>query len=390
MAKVSMFVSNNVIHDSRVQKEALSLSICGHDVTIFGLGDASGVTPQMNTEPYRVEHLFLSSRKLPKIAPFLLIKLLEFYWRAYKKCEKGRHQVFHAHDLPMLPLAWLAARKSKGKLVYDSHELYFDRPTIDFAKGWRWLQKRLMKKADLILAANEERAEIMWKEYSAPTKPVVVHNYPLGREIYVGKGKLLEFLRKQGKSFTFICIHQGKISLDRCPDILIRALPQTSEMVGVFFLGGVSQEVKKELNNLSKQLGVEHRVAFHPRVPHHEVMSYTAEAQVGISLYRNTCRNNYLCAPNKNYDYALARIPIIASDFPSMRRELEGQEAGLLVDPEDPAGIAEALNHLVKHPDLRERMGNNAQRAALDLWNWEQEAVVLCSSYEKLLRDVRG
>jgi glycosyltransferase involved in cell wall biosynthesis len=121
-----------------------------------------------------------------------------------------------------------------------------------------------------------------------------------------------------------------------------------------------------------------------PRVPYHELAPWTASADVGILLYRNDCRNNYYCAPNKLFEYMMMGLPIIAPDFPGMRALVEGEEVGLCVDPEDPAAIAAAVNRIAADPAWTARLKQNALRLARERYNWERESGPLLARYREL------
>ena len=47
-------------------------------------------------------------------------------------------------------------------------------------------------------------------------------------------------------------------------------------------------------------------------------------------------------------------------------------ETGLLVDPSDPADIAEAITRLLTEPDLAERLGRGGRRRAVEELSWPE------------------
>jgi glycosyltransferase involved in cell wall biosynthesis len=57
-------------------------------------------------------------------------------------------------------------------------------------------------------------------------------------------------------------------------------------------------------------------------------------------------------------------LPIVGSDIPAIRNILQHGSAsgGLIVPPEDPRALAEALQSLLDNPDLRRDLGRNARR----------------------------
>jgi glycosyltransferase involved in cell wall biosynthesis len=127
-----------------------------------------------------------------------------------------------------------------------------------------------------------------------------------------------------------------------------------------------------------------------PRVPYHELAPWTASADVGILLYRNDCRNNYYCAPNKLFEYMMMGLPVIAPRFPGMTKLVEGEGVGLCVDPQEPAQIAAAANRLAGDAGLRARMRANALRLSLERYNWQKEFEPLLGAYRALLAGRRN
>ena len=119
-------------------------------------------------------------------------------------------------------------------------------------------------------------------------------------------------------------------------------------------------------------------------MPYHELLPYTASADIGILLYRNDCRNNYYCAPNKLFEYMMMGLPMIAANYPGLLPLVEGEGVGLCVDPESPQAIAAAVNRLAADPDRRERMRRNGLRLAEERYNWDIESVPLLQLYGSL------
>ena len=95
---------------------------------------------------------------------------------------------------------------------------------------------------------------------------------------------------------------------------------------------------------------------------------------------------NYIDAlPVKMFEYMSAGIPVIASDFPLWREIIAGNDCGLLVDPLNPAAIAEAIDTLVSNPTMAQRMGENGRRAVEERYNWGIEEQKLMAFYERIL-----
>ena len=106
-------------------------------------------------------------------------------------------------------------------------------------------------------------------------------------------------------------------------------------------------------------------------------------SKVGLCLLHPT--PNYLEAlPTKIFEYMAAGVPVIASDFPVIRRILEETGAGLCVDPTDSRAIAESIRSLLADPGRASEMARRGRKAAIERFNWSGEADKLIALYADL------
>lgn len=89
--------------------------------------------------------------------------------------------------------------------------------------------------------------------------------------------------------------------------------------------------------------------------------------------------------PIKLFEYMAAGLPVIASNFPLWRSIVEGAGAGLIVDPEDPHAVADAIRWILSNPLEAEAMGARGRQAVLDRFNWDAEASKLLAMYDGIL-----
>jgi glycosyltransferase involved in cell wall biosynthesis len=77
-------------------------------------------------------------------------------------------------------------------------------------------------------------------------------------------------------------------------------------------------------------------------------------------------------SPLKVFEYLAAGLPVVASDVGQLRGllDVDGEPAGLLVPPGDPAALRQALCALAADPARRHRLGDRARRLAVERHRW--------------------
>lgn len=88
-----------------------------------------------------------------------------------------------------------------------------------------------------------------------------------------------------------------------------------------------------------------------------------ASADVCMTIYKNL-PVLYTCSPNKMFDSLSAGKPVL-TNMPGWLGDLvEGNEAGVFVQPDNAVDFADKAEFLAAHPELREAYGQNARKLA--------------------------
>ena len=125
------------------------------------------------------------------------------------------------------------------------------------------------------------------------------------------------------------------------------------------------------------------RVFITKSVPPKELPDRIASADIGIIPYQNTSLNNYYSTPNKIFEYLVAGIPFIASDFPELSK-IANQGVGYTFNPEKPRDIANAIDKIFSNEGKLNEMKNKARMLAKSKYNWGIESKKLLGVYEAL------
>lgn len=383
--RIVVFTTNIAVDNRRLMNQVHALNDAGFEVQVIALGRKGENPPHLKlASRLTIDYIFLTTRSLPKSPVFHLLKYLELNLRVIWKAWILRADCYHARALSALPAMWVVTHLHRRSfLVFDAPELFFERPFVMLPKLWRWMYSILINSVDLIFAANDFRAKIMYEEYGTPALPTVIHNYPSYREV-VESNKLQRFVEYSNRNWNFILLHQGGVRKDRAPEQLIKSLKYIDENAGLIFLGTVAEVYKNKLEELAVSEGVEDRLLFHDPVSLEELPAYTSSATIGLAFYLNTSRNNYYCAPTKVYEYLMAGIPVVGSSFPGLQEELEKNGVGLTASPEEPNMIASVINTLLLDSELRAVMARKGIQLVRVAWNWESEKVLFSECYRGL------
>lgn len=386
---ISMLVWNIFLNDARVLNEARTLARAGYAVRVHALA-LPGVTPAFETlEPgLSVQRCGGGQGRKQQGGGAGRFRgwslMLQLSTRIFAMLQMGwavlaaRPQVVHAHDVNMLPLAWLVSRFLRVPLIYDAHEISTGREGYQSFRGLvAWLEKRIMPRAAGTITTTDARAKFFARAYGI-ARPVVLQNRPRFLQTFQSN-RLREEL--QLSEPWPIVVYQGGLQPGRGLQRLVEAAAGVSEAYFVFIGGGV---LAAELQSLAGQLDLTERVHFINTVPLAELPDYTASADIGVQPIENTCLNHFTTDSNKLFEYVQAGLPVVASDLPEIRRVVREHQLGLLVQPGDTASLVTALCALVGDAALRQRYSAQSRTAAQVL-NWEQQEHLLLELYRRVM-----
>jgi glycosyltransferase involved in cell wall biosynthesis len=119
-----------------------------------------------------------------------------------------------------------------------------------------------------------------------------------------------------------------------------------------------------------------------------DLTTWVAGADVDVIALQRSSLNHWFCTPNKLWESLTAGVPVVISDFPTMRRVVIGSPGGDLgatCDPADPEAIAEAIRSILSMNGIdRAAQRQRCQEAAHTRWNWETESQVLLDAYSRI------
>lgn len=308
--KVLVSVFNNLSTDQRVEKVCRTLSENGFSIEL--IGNNWGGLPDLKRD-YPVSRIILKSK-------ILRYAYVEFQWKLYKELLKKADQdtILLSNDLDTLLPNYLVSKKLNLPLVYDSHEIFTEMPSVNgrFTQNiWRSLESFIAPKLNFMMTASESYADWFHKTYGIE-RPVVVQNFPLK------SGNPQDYSIVNSPK---VIIYQGVINPSRGLDKLIPEMHKIEN--AELWIAGDGPK-KKEFQELTKTLGLDDKVKFIGKILPEKLREITQQADVGLSIEENNGLSYYFSMPNKISDYIQARIPVVVSDFPEMKKVADHFKAG--------------------------------------------------------------
>jgi len=349
----------------------------GHDVRII-----AACSEDLGDVPPQVIKVSGSIVPIPSAGSVARITLSPRVYRRVKKILKQeRFDVIHLHEpmTPALPLVVLRhVPLSPQSVVVGTFHAYREsaHPGYEYIKP---ILERFFDRLDGRIAVSEAV-----RDYLMPYFPGDYRIIPNGIDLERFSNPALRPIEwfDDGKlNILFV----GRLEKRKGFKYLLRAYARVKKAVPearLMVVGAYDKEDKEPFVLYARR----------HRLRDVRFIGYVSEED--LPRYYRTC--HVFCAPSIGFESfgiilleaMAAGKPIVASNIKGYRSVLEDGEEGILVQPEDEQGLAEALIRLLKDPALRERMGRKGQVKAV-AYSWHKVAQQVLDYYQELLEKKR-
>lgn len=369
--KVIVSVINDLVTDQRVHKVCNTLRGLGFDVTLVGREQVKSLP--LDIRPYSTKRMKLLFEKG-------VLFYAEYNFRLFLFLLFRKVDVLVSNDLDTLLPNYMISKLKGLPMVYDTHEIYTEVPELQgstFKKGvWQSLERSILPKVKYVFTVNESIA--LWYKNKYGIEPKVVRNIPRRFADTVLKTKESLNLPADKK----IIIMQGAgINIHRGSEEAVDAMKYVDNAMLLIIGGG---DVIDELKRKVEHGKLNEKVKFIDKLPYTELMEYTRNADIGLTLDKDTNINYKYSLPNKLFDYIHAGIAVLASQLTETEKIIRQYHVGDLIDSHDPKHIAGKINSMLGDEDQLNKWKQNTKLAAREL-NWENEEKELIGVYKLFL-----
>jgi D-inositol-3-phosphate glycosyltransferase len=323
----------------------------------------------------------------------LLQHMDEFAVNMMKCCTKNRYDIIHANFWMSGLVAVYIKRLLKIPFVITFHALgrirrLYQHDADGFPDVRFGIEDLIIRECDGIIAeCPQDRADMM-SFYDAPAHKIAV--IPCGfdsREIYPVEKTIARNVLGFRSDIPLV-LQLGRLVPRKGIDTVIlgfaRLLKRNFFHATLAIVGGATKEpdpVKdpemKRLQTIAHREGIGERVVFAGRATREEVKYYFSAADVFLTTpwyepFGITPVESMACG-----------TPVIGARVGGIQYTVKDRVTGLLIRPDDPRAVSEALFRLYSAPGLLDNMGRNAIERVNKLFTWEIVVSKIVSFYRK-------
>jgi glycosyltransferase involved in cell wall biosynthesis len=367
--RIIICVTNDIVTDQRVFRIVNSLLKLPSEILIAGIKRRKSL-PLKTTgyQSVRFDMLFLKG-------PFFYI---EFNIRLFFYLLFAKSDILVANDLDTLPAVYLASILKRQPIVYDSHEYFTELPELVDRKYirriWQWLERLMLPKIKFSYTVSNSIAAGYYARYGISME--VIRNLPL-------RIKALPDRRNPGSSNEKHIIYQGALNMGRGLDLAIKSMKYLDKCHLIIAGSGY---IENELKDLVRSLDLSDQVQFLGTLRPEDLVKYTSQADLGISLEEGKGLNYIYALPNKLFDYIQAHIPVLISDLPEMAYIVRKYNVGMVIQTRDPLELSEVIKQMLYSNEMMVTWKQNLAVAAKELC-WENEEKKLLDIYLRVIKD---
>lgn len=338
-----------------------------------------------------IETLFVSFPENGNARPFL------------EKTENaGFRSIMLKNDMPHL---WKASRELSGVLRENGAQLVFLHghkartvgcfssrkigiPKIGVSRGWtteNWkiaiytkIDKFVHRRMDHVVCVSQGQADKVVKSGTPVDKVTVIHN-SIRTERFEEEPLLEDRMRLEAmfaQPPQFILGDAGRLSPEKGFDVLLKALSQlvhSGLSVGLVLFG--EGFLLEPLQKLALELDIVESVVFagftdrlDRFMPHFDIFVQSSHTE-GL--------------PNVVLEAMAARVAVVATDVGGTSEVVQDGKSGILVPPNNPEKIAEAVRTLLKDNSVRKNMARRGRFRVEENFTFEAQADAYCELIEK-------
>lgn len=357
-------------YSEHTEKWALGLAQNGIEVGLFSFNKAS--YPWYNKHK-NITLLYESEDKLQADGGILSkLSYLKLVGKLKKAISIFKPNVLHAHYATSYGLVGALSGFSPFIIsAWGTDVMKF--PQSNFIN--KAILRYNFKKADVICATSHTIEDYILQVIDRDIKVV-----PFGVDLNVFKPKLAS-TNNQLNEFVVGSIKPLEPLYN--VDILIKAFHKVKiecpEIALKLLIVGEGTETEK-LKKLSNELNLKNSIVFTGRIPFDEISNYFNQLDVLVNV------SDYESFGVSVVEAMACEKAVIVTNVGGLKEVVENENYGSLVNIRNVDETAEAIKKYIFDKDLKLKVGQNARKKVIALYNWENNVKEMITIYKDLIK----
>jgi hypothetical protein len=302
---------------------------------------------------------FSLSRKVKRLFWLLTRHFESFYWDDYKKklvteLSPKKYDVIIANDIHTLPLA-LRIAGGYSKVYFDAHEYH--------PKEWASLKWKLLYKPNINYLCRTYIPKV--NSFSTVSESISKEYYKfVGIQSFViSNASEYQELSPSPSQLPIKLIHHGAAIPERRIEKMIKMMDYLPNHFILYLM--LTPLDQKYLLKLKKKESK--KVKFIPAIPFDKICIEINKFDIGVFLLPAVNFNYHYALPNKIFEFIQARLAVVTTPNPEMKKLIEKYHLGKASTNYTPESMAEAvLNVAEKIPYFKSQSHKYAKELSAE------------------------
>ena len=367
---------------------AREISELGHDVTIYTTDlDFSNGPNKFSKELPRIEKF--ENFTIKRTHSWFSVKLFFINPSIYKQLSEDKPDIIHTIGLRSFQsiMAWLVSKKTNVPLISTDQgglttHPFLEQSGIIFKLIYKIQDrfiKSVLKHSSIVCAANEYEKKIFLELYEKSNVEIVRNGVNL--KSLVSNKNFKEHYNIDSNFILFV----GRFSKSKGIDVLLDAIKKIKDdliklntklvIMGVDFGYESDMMTTIQQNNLSRVI----KIIKNP--PREDVISAYGESELLV------LPSVWELSPLVPLESFAFKKPVISTNSHGIPYTVQHNKNGILVEPDNPTQLADAIKNLLENPDLVKKLGEEGYNFVKSECNCVSMASNVLHLYEKTLKN---
>ena len=364
---------------------AREISELGHDVTIYTTDlDFSNGSNKFNKKLPRLEQL--EKFKINRSHTWFSVKLFFFNPSIYKQLSADKPDIIHTIGLRSFQsiASWMVSKKYNIPLVVSDQGGLTTHPFLKQSsfilkliyKVQNLLIKQILKQSSAVSSANEYENNIFLDLYSKSNIKIIRNGVNL--KSLVSQKNFKEIYEINSKFILFV----GRFSKSKGIETLINAINiiknEIKSRETILVIMGVDFGYEDEMFSLIKKFDLSDQIIVIKNPPRENVISAYGASEFLV------LPSQWELSPLVPLESFAFKKPVISTNSHGIPFTVQNNKNGILVEPENPEELSNAIIKLLDNPSLRDNLGS----AGYDFVKKECNCISMAKNHLKLYQNI--